>query len=290
MNYGQKIADLRKSKRLTQAELGAKLNITAQAVSKWENNLSEPDIESIRKMCELFDVSVDEFLGLSSAKAETQNVSEVATTKIINGYCEKCKKPVGPGEYTVSRLTYNHSKLVDKVQQSDVQHIYCNACNKEILELQKKEERQRELNKLAQQKTKNRQTLSLGLIWGAVVCVIVTALSLTAYFSKPEPYTLLGTIVCIIGSFTLTSQMFWDCFVNDLFSFFCRSFRAPFGLIFELSLDGILWLITVKFALWVICGLLSIAFFLVGLFLSLVVSIFSFPFILPMAIRGNLFD
>ena len=47
MNYGQKIAELRKSNKLTQAELGTKLNVTAQAISKWENNLSEPDIDSI---------------------------------------------------------------------------------------------------------------------------------------------------------------------------------------------------------------------------------------------------
>ena len=53
MNYGQKIAELRKGKGLTQSELGLKLNITAQAVSKWENNLSEPDIDSIKRMCEI---------------------------------------------------------------------------------------------------------------------------------------------------------------------------------------------------------------------------------------------
>ena len=78
MNYGQKIAELRKSNKLTQAELGTKLNVTAQAISKWENNLSEPDIDSIRKMCELFEVSVDEFLGLSTTQKakETDTVEE----------------------------------------------------------------------------------------------------------------------------------------------------------------------------------------------------------------------
>ena len=65
MNYGSKIAELRKSNNLTQAELGAKLNVTAQAVSKWENGLSEPDIDSIKKLCELFSVSVDQFLDFS---------------------------------------------------------------------------------------------------------------------------------------------------------------------------------------------------------------------------------
>ena len=76
MNYGNKIAELRKSKNLTQSELGGKLNITAQAISKWENNLSEPDINSIKNMCEIFEISVDEFLGISAHKDVTTTKTE----------------------------------------------------------------------------------------------------------------------------------------------------------------------------------------------------------------------
>ena len=82
MNYGQKIAELRKSNNLTQAELGAKLNITAQAVSKWENNLSEPDIDSIRRMCEMFNISVDEFLGVNITP-KTLNTTQAETLKTL---------------------------------------------------------------------------------------------------------------------------------------------------------------------------------------------------------------
>ena len=97
MNYGSKIAELRKAKNLTQAGLGTKLNITAQAVSKWENGLSEPDIESVRKMCEIFEVSVDEFLGLSTAKPQQETAPTLApapATRIINGYCEAWKSSI----------------------------------------------------------------------------------------------------------------------------------------------------------------------------------------------------
>ena len=61
-NYAARITDLRKKVNLTQAELGEKLNVTPQAVSKWENGLSEPDIETLKKMSELFDVSLDYLL------------------------------------------------------------------------------------------------------------------------------------------------------------------------------------------------------------------------------------
>ena len=114
MNYGQKIAEFRKSANLTQAELGAKLNITAQAVSKWENSLSEPDIDSIRKMCEIFNVSVDEFLGVS-VKKEVEKEIEAQPVKAILGYCAKCKKAVCAGEFKNAKIQYNAGSVNNKV-------------------------------------------------------------------------------------------------------------------------------------------------------------------------------
>lgn len=59
---GENIAALRKKAGLTQEELSEKMCVTAQAVSKWENDLSCPDIENIRSMADLFGVTVDELL------------------------------------------------------------------------------------------------------------------------------------------------------------------------------------------------------------------------------------
>ena len=290
MNYGQKIAELRKSNKLTQAELGTKLNITAQAVSKWENNLSEPDIDSIRKMCELFGVSVDEFLGLTTPQKtkETETVEEensAEPVKVVLGYCEKCKKAVSAGEFKMTQLSYNPSSISEKVKKTEVMHTYCNDCHKQILELQQKEIRQKELEKVTCEKAELSRGMKKGLIWGAVACVIACLVFLSSYFVSPSPEGLLGTILLIIGSFTMTSTIIWDGVVTDFFFFFCRSFKAPFGLIFELSLDGILWLITVKLALWILCGILSVLFFILGLFLTLLFSICAFPFCLIKRIK-----
>lgn len=62
MTLGEKIKLLRKSKNLTQNELGTLLNVSFQAVSKWEKNASQPDIDTIKKLCEIFEVNVDDFL------------------------------------------------------------------------------------------------------------------------------------------------------------------------------------------------------------------------------------
>lgn len=61
--FGMKISKLRKEKNMTQEELAEKVNISAQAVSKWENDISLPDISVLPTLADLFNVSIDELLG-----------------------------------------------------------------------------------------------------------------------------------------------------------------------------------------------------------------------------------
>lgn len=71
---GQKIAELRKAKNMTQLELATKLSITDKAVSKWERDISCPDINTFPKLAEILEVSVDELLQSSAvSKEETKN-------------------------------------------------------------------------------------------------------------------------------------------------------------------------------------------------------------------------
>lgn len=60
MNLGNKIRELRRSKNLTQEQLAASLNISAQAVSKWEMGASFPDMTMIPVLAAFFKVSLDE--------------------------------------------------------------------------------------------------------------------------------------------------------------------------------------------------------------------------------------
>lgn len=54
MRLGQKIADLRKKNNLSQEGLAEKMNVSRQAVSKWESEQSIPDIEKIVNLSKLF--------------------------------------------------------------------------------------------------------------------------------------------------------------------------------------------------------------------------------------------
>ena len=68
---GAYISQQRKNKNLTQAELAEKLNITHQAISKWENGSSLPDVGILVELAELFEITVDEIL-----KGESNEVIE----------------------------------------------------------------------------------------------------------------------------------------------------------------------------------------------------------------------
>ncbi len=61
-NLGDRIKQFREKHGFTQKELGEKLGVSAQAVSKWENNVNQPDISTIRSLCSIFGIGVDEFL------------------------------------------------------------------------------------------------------------------------------------------------------------------------------------------------------------------------------------
>lgn len=60
INLGTKIRELRKDKGLTQEDLADKLSVSAQAVSKWENDTCYPDMAQIPVLANFFGVSLDE--------------------------------------------------------------------------------------------------------------------------------------------------------------------------------------------------------------------------------------
>ena len=62
MNIGNNIAALRKEKGITQEELAKILGVSAQAVSKWENNSSCPDVALLTDIADYFGVTVDALL------------------------------------------------------------------------------------------------------------------------------------------------------------------------------------------------------------------------------------
>lgn len=62
MTLGEKIKTLRKKSGLTQEKLAKKLNVSRQAVTKWEADQARPTTDNLILLSNLFDVSIDEFI------------------------------------------------------------------------------------------------------------------------------------------------------------------------------------------------------------------------------------
>ena len=77
-SFGAMIAAMRKEQGMTQLELAEKMGVTDKAVSKWERDLSFPDVDSIPRLAEIFDVTVDELMQVKSDSKENGKVNRIS--------------------------------------------------------------------------------------------------------------------------------------------------------------------------------------------------------------------
>ncbi len=80
MTFGEKLQALRKAQGLSQEELAQRINVSRQALSKWESGASVPDTENVIALSRLFGVSTD-YLLLDEVKASGQTSPAIAWPK-----------------------------------------------------------------------------------------------------------------------------------------------------------------------------------------------------------------
>ena len=76
MKFNEKLIELRKKEGLSQEELGYKLNVTRQTVSKWELGQTTPEMEKLVEMSKIFNVSVDELVNEKEVTSTEKTVIE----------------------------------------------------------------------------------------------------------------------------------------------------------------------------------------------------------------------
>ena len=83
-NMGDLIAALRKERGMTQKELAEQMNVTDKAVSKWERNLSCPDVNSIPRLAQVLGVGVEELMTAAPKREEKKasGILELCLTAI----------------------------------------------------------------------------------------------------------------------------------------------------------------------------------------------------------------
>lgn len=128
-SIGNRIKDLRKKQDLTQEELAEQLNISSQAVSKWENGICLPDISQIIPLVKIFGITSDELLGISD---ESENEAVDALIKeckdyIKDGYFKdkmlevhnRCNEMLDKYPNNMRLLSYTVSHIVNMITDND---------------------------------------------------------------------------------------------------------------------------------------------------------------------------
>lgn len=98
---GMMIASLRKENGMTQLDLADKMGVTDKAVSKWERDISYPDVNTIAKLAEIFEISVDELMQI---KNESQHDTKKDVTSLIHIIMKAIAVAMGIGVVVLSIL------------------------------------------------------------------------------------------------------------------------------------------------------------------------------------------
>lgn len=86
---GMMIAAKRKELGMTQMDLAGQMGVTDKAVSKWERDLSYPDVNSLPKLAEVFGMTVDELMQIKTESIEQDTkkpVQEIIST-VLRAMC-----------------------------------------------------------------------------------------------------------------------------------------------------------------------------------------------------------
>ena len=100
---GSYISRLRKEADLTQSELSDRLNVTHQAVSKWERGESLPDIGTLMELAKVFNQSVDQILYGGKSRSQGKPIDPLVE-KIAQKQPEDAGELVDKGEVDIKEL------------------------------------------------------------------------------------------------------------------------------------------------------------------------------------------
>lgn len=82
VKIGRFIAECRKNKKMTQAELAEKLNVTDKSVSKWECGTCLPNVSLYKDLCEILDITLNDLF--AGEKIEEEKFKEVAEKNLMD--------------------------------------------------------------------------------------------------------------------------------------------------------------------------------------------------------------
>ena len=88
MEFNEKLQKIRKEHNITQESLADKLNVSRQAVSKWESGGAYPDTEKLIQISKLFNISLDELINDNPELNKNIQSKKISFIEIINRIIE----------------------------------------------------------------------------------------------------------------------------------------------------------------------------------------------------------
>lgn len=292
MTLGEKISYLRKNKGMTQQELGDYLKITPQAISKWESDMAQPDINNIQRMCALFQISVDKFLNIESreelADVNQEGVVNVDKVKVediiqetVNKNQEANKQPKVLGHCVGCGIvvTGNNVGIVKP-------KVLCKDC----YEKAKKRRAQQEKIKLAEEEAERaeieleRKNLirkrNKGLILGVLPAILFLALGIIASIGETNTTVIAQNIAIMIvlayASYAYVAQLCMKGVVRRCL-YWGLDWLAE---AIDFDMGSLIWIILIGWIVIVFKIVIGVLMLLLGLLGGLVIAPFSFPFVL----------
>lgn len=259
---GNQIKKLRTNQGMTQKQLADKLFVSAQAVSRWENGEVEPSVDTITELAKIFDVSTDVILGVieSDPEPQTERIIEkeyvVKESKPVLAVCEQCNRPI-----------YNGSEIVRHSFRTSTTTL-CRQC----------EEKNKQRN--------HERSISRGInlrkhsfIWGILGALAVLGIMIGVMISNDMPSILPAVIILPIATFTMISCcILQNNFIGEMTETIGSwGIHLP-GLIFTLDLEGIIWFLTVKLALFILGIIGTAAMWALAITIGGALSVFVYPF------------
>lgn len=295
MNIGKNIKTLRQAKGLTQKDLAERLNVTPQAVSRWELDVVEPSLDTLKDMCELFNITLDQLMDENlRTKANTDAVTASGQTPIIinvndldnkdnknnstsddlelNGKKEPVETLPAIGKCCVCGQYVHAGDCIEKRDRSGLVTYTCNDCL----------EKQQEANKIEDLK-KVRKMRIKAWIYSFLFAAIALAIAIIGVQTNPSSVLAYDVIYCILLpllTFTTTFTIkMRNNFVGDMWLAIANwgCVKLP-GVIFSLDIGGFIFLIVAKIFLFFLGLLLIAASMSFATIVAFFASIIAFPF------------
>ena len=121
MEIGNNIKKYRENKKMTQKEIAEILNVEPTTVSKYESNMIEPNIESLKRLAETFEISVDELLKNEEEKVD---ITKIDILEVLREQKEmKLKGNLYHNTQIIFAYNTNHIEG-SKLTEDQTRHIY----------------------------------------------------------------------------------------------------------------------------------------------------------------------